>query len=210
MCRSRLLPPRKGEFMRTRYWVYLGVVVLAAAVLIPLMRETSSAGGQMWHAAPFLGSILIAVGWVVTSEVNIKSSQRQHTIVLITQHLLDPNRALNRATIKTVLPTHDTKFTPQMVPFDNETHEVIKALDVELNFYEFIAAGARRYDLDEKLLKQCLRGMFCNFHEQCKDYIAYWRNKSPTIWCEITWLRRRWDRIGISERIRICLYGPKR
>ena len=137
--------PVQGDAMRGRYWDYLGVAALAAAVLYPLVRETAQSG-QIWHAAPFFGSVLIAVGWIVTAEVNIRNSKKQHPFMLITQHLLDPNRAKNRATIRTVLPTYKTKLTPQMVDFDDENHEVIKALDVELNFYEFVAVGARRDD----------------------------------------------------------------
>ena len=187
--------------MRRRHFVYLAVVVVAALVLYPLLQETIRQGGEIWHAAPFLGSMLIAIGWIVTSEANIRSSKRQNTIMLITQHLLDNNRTKNRTTIRKTLPTYETNFTPQMVSFDDEDHELIKALDIELNFYEFIAAAARRDDLDEKLLKVCLRGMFTHFHKQCSDYIKHWQTKNSDTWSQMDWMRRKWDKPGFRERI---------
>jgi hypothetical protein len=180
--------------LRRRHFIYMAVAVLTAAVLYPLLSETIGPDGAVWHAATFFGSILVTIGWVVTSETAIRSSKRQHTITLITQHAFDPKRGENRDIIKRYLPTYQTRLTPQIADFSDETHPLLKAIDLELNFYEFLAVGAHRDDLDERLLRESLYGQFSNFYRQNIDYIKYWQAIGEgSTWSHMTKMYVRWS-----------------
>jgi Domain of unknown function (DUF4760) len=181
--------------MRRRFWVYLAVGVAVTAVLYPLFQEVFESGGKLWNAAPFLGSILVTIGWIVTTEANIGNSRRQHTITLITQHAFDPTRAANRDIIKQTLPTYRTKLTATMADFTDETLPLLKAIDLELNFYEFLALGMTSGDLDERLIHRSLRGQFVNFYQQMEAYIDFWRAKDRRTWIGLATMYTRWQRV---------------
>ena len=188
---------------RWRHTIYLVVGLVAASIAVPLYREAAANAGDLWHVGPFLGSILVTVGWVVTSETAIRNSKRQHTIALITNHIGDPARAANRKIIQATLITNDTRLTPPMLtasapagthPFDNTADPLLVAIDSELNFYEFAAAGIVSDDIDETLLRNCLRGQFCTFYAQTDDYIRHWRAKRAQTWEYIAAMNVRWSR----------------
>jgi len=179
--------------MRRRFWLYLAVGALGATVLGALVRETAGASDQIARLAPFLGYILITIGWIVTSEVNIGNSRRQHTITLITQHAFDPQRAANRDVIKRTLPNYRTKLhADTVIDFDDETSGLLKAIDLELNFYEFLAVGVVSGNLDESLIKQSLGSQFAAFYVQVEEYVAHWRRKNDKTWRELSRMYTRW------------------
>jgi uncharacterized membrane protein YuzA (DUF378 family) len=183
-----------GENLRRRHLVYIAVGLVALGVLYPLLRETMEADGQVWHAATFLGSILLTIGWIVTSETTIRNARRQHTITLITQHAFDPKRAENRDVIKKYLPTYQTRLTRDLVDFSDEKHELLKAIDLELNFYEFLAIGAHRDDVDDAFLRESLYGQFSNFYRQNTDYIRHWQGiGSGSTWSHLSRMYVRWS-----------------
>src|SRR5579872_2799156 len=164
-----------------RYLLY-GVVLASCALLSYVLTVDSTTNGMLWHIAPFYGSVLLTVGWVVSAELNVKNSKRQHTINLITQHTSDRQRIENRDVILKYLPSYKDKFTQDIVSFGNETHELTKAIDLELNFYEFLAAAVLRDDVDEDLLIETLRTKFLKFFEQNQDYIAHLQRDGSTTW----------------------------
>ena len=178
--------------MRHRFWIYLIVGVAAAAVLGSLYQEIIKQDGKVWNAAPFLGSLLITIGWIVTSEVAIGNSRRQHTITLITQHAFDVTRAANRDIIKLTLPSYQSKLMASMADFADETLPLLKAIDLELNFYEFLAVGVVRGDLDEQLIRRSLQSQFMNFYLQAEDYIIFWQSRNKATWSELSAMYTRW------------------
>ena len=179
--------------MRRRVWVYLAAGTVAMTFLGRLVNETSAASDQIYRLAPFIGSLLVAVGWIVTSEVNIGNSRRQHTITLITQHAFDAQRAANRDIIKQSLPSFRTRLQPgPTIDFDDENATLLKAIDLELNFYEFLAVGVASGNLDERLIRESLGSQFKAFYIQVEAYIAHWRAKNDKTWRELSRMYTRW------------------
>ncbi len=179
--------------MRRRFWVYLTVGTAAAAFLAVLVFNTWGVPDEATRLAPFVGYILLTIGWIVTCEVNIGNSRRQHTITLITQHTFDPQRAANRDIIKQTLPSFQSKLLPTMtIYFDDETSALLKAIDLELNFYEFVAVGAASGNLDEGLIKQSLGSQFMAFYAQVEAYVDHWRAKNDKTWRELSLMYKRW------------------
>jgi hypothetical protein len=182
--------------MRRRFWVYILVGAVVASYLGLFIHDTAGRPDQTTLLAPFIGSILVSIGWVVTSEVNIGNSRRQHTITLITQHVFDAQRAANRDIIKKTLPSFESKLLPTLpIDFDDETSPLLKAIDLELNFYEFLAVGVASGNLDESLMRQSLGSQFIAFYVQVEAYIAHWRAKNTKTWRELSLMYTRW--IGV-------------
>src|SRR5713226_9340956 len=121
-----------AEKIRARHLLYAAVAVVAAALSWSLFQESDQGPGQLWHAATFYGSALITLGWIFTSEINIRNAKRQHTINVITQHAFDKTRIDNREKIKSKLPSYKDKLTPQIEDFDKENSDLLKAIDLEL------------------------------------------------------------------------------
>jgi hypothetical protein len=179
--------------IRRRFWIYFSVGAAVAAFLGLLIHDTAGMSDQSSRLAPFVGYILITIGWIVTSEVNIGNSRRQHTITLITQHAFDPQRAANRDIIKQTLPSFQSKLHSTLsIYFDDETSALLKAIDLELNFYEFLAVGAATGNLDESLIKQSLGSQFMAFYVQVEAYITHWRAKNDKTWRELSLMYTRW------------------
>jgi hypothetical protein len=179
--------------MRRRFWVYVSVGLVAAAFLGLLVHNTATSADQISRLAPFVGYILVTVGWSVTSEVNIGNSRRQHTITLITQHAFDLQRTANRDIVKQSLPGFQTKLLPSTtINFDDEDSALLKAIDLELNFYEFLAVGAASDNLDENLIRESLGSQFKAFYVQVEAHIAHWRVKNDKTWRELSRMYTRW------------------
>lgn len=181
--------------MRIRHWIYAVVAIVALVIAAFLIRaDMQDPTERLWHAAPFFGSMLITVGWIVTSEMSIRNSKKQHTIGLINQHRFGAIREKNLTAIQKILPTTDAILTSGVANFDEEGNESLRAIDAELNFYDFAAAAVRRDDIDEALLQACLHGQLTNLYKQTELYINHWRKKDPLIWCDVVRMRNRWAR----------------
>ena len=135
----------------------------------------------------------MTIGWIVTSEVTIGNSRRQHTIELITHDAFDPTRAANRDIIKRTLPTHETKLTAAMADFGNGTLDLLKAIDRERHFYKFLARDMADGDLDERLIPRSLRGQFVGFYQQTEAYIDFWRARDKRTWDDLWSMYTRWQ-----------------
>jgi hypothetical protein len=122
------------------------------------------------------------IGWIVTNEVSILNSRRQHTINIVIEFMHNPQRVKDKEVIREFLPNSSAKLTPQIAPFDQDAHRFIAAIDRELNFFEFIAAGIATGDLDPNLTRRCLRSIILNLVAQTKDYIDFWQARSPSTW----------------------------
>jgi hypothetical protein len=111
---------------------------------------------------------------------------------MINQHRFGPTRDNNLRIIQKYLPSYTTIFTRSIVDFNDEKHELLHALDAELNFYDFAAAAVEKDDVDEALLQECLHNQLLNLFEQAGDYIAYWNGLNALTWCRAIEMRKRW------------------
>jgi hypothetical protein len=75
-----------------------------------------------------------------------------------------------------------------------ENAELRRAFRLLLNHYEFMAAGLRNGDFDERLVRDSERGTVVSLCESCKVYIYQLRDKRSrqAIYEHIEWLHQRW------------------
>ena len=165
-----------------RHAIYILALVFSVAVTTWLLQVGTHQGPEAWRISVFLGSVLLTLGWIVTNEVAIQNSRRQHTINTIVQMIHSAQVIQDKQTIKASLPRHDSILTTDIVKFDDENNLLLQAVDRELNFLEFIAASIEAGDMDERLTRKCLRTVVLDAVYQYQPYITYWRSGKPTLW----------------------------
>ena len=185
--------PHKLHLER-RYYVYLFLLAPASftyvAALSALYDPRSPA--EFWKfAGLFLGPTLVAVGWIVTNEVNIRNSRKQHTINLIMQYFTNAQRVADKDAVNRALPY------PQLLDatarnFDDTGDRLLRAVARELNYFDFLASSILHREIDEQLLRRVFRTIIRNYCVQLRPYIDHWRKKDVTYWEDLLALDRRW------------------
>jgi hypothetical protein len=138
-----------------------------------------------------IATIAIAVvGWLYQGRLTRNQSRKQHTFDVYLQTAL-----LERYdnAMKAIRPyMRNEKHTPR----DNELEEADREpISFLLNHLEFIAAGIRNGDLDEKLLKDIERGVYTGIFETFETYIFGLRDRRDrqAVYEHLEWLYRRWQ-----------------
>ncbi len=180
---------------RIRYAAYGSVVVLAILALIydAYPRDTGTGNPNHWLITTFLGPIIVALGWIVTNEISLNNSRKQHTIKLVTDLMNNERHIQDRKIINEKLPPYGRPITPDMVDYENATDELIPAIDRELNFYEFIAVGLDAGDLDPVIAERFLVVAVPTFVTQMHGYIRHWQAKDERIWKYLIDLANKWS-----------------
>lgn len=178
---------------RIRHGVYLGVGTIALVALGFDAYDITTHGYPEWQVTTFLGSIIIALGWVVSNEISLNNSRKQHTISLLTNLMNNERRIQDKAIINAKLPPYGPPIKADIADYEKSTDPFIQAIDRELNFYEFIAVGLDSGDLDPIISKRFLEVLVPDFVEQMTDYIQFWQRKDPRIWKYVIELSRTWS-----------------
>ena len=177
--------------IRKRHYVYLAVAAVAYYLLYYIGRNAIEKD-ELWRASIFIGTIFVTIGWIVTNEISLINSRKQHTINLITDYMINTQRIYDKRMIRRYLPAYTTKLTAGIVSFDDEAHELCEAVDRELNFFEFIAIGLETGDLDLDISTRSIKTLMCSFCRQTEDYINHWQDKEPTTWEHMVALWKKW------------------
>jgi hypothetical protein len=152
-------------------------------------------------AAPvaiLVAAFFATLGWLYAARRARSLSRKQHTINVLLQALFvkDYQEAL-----KAVGSTRTSGFPDLNMP---ENAALKAQFLLVLNFQEFVAAGLRNGDLDESMIRDCMRGTVVNLFEFCHDYIWTLRNtrRRRASFEHIEWLYRRWEKRppGIHRR----------
>lgn len=105
------------------------------------------------------------------------------------------------------------KKMPRFVGDSEETRrsEMTHALTQLINYYEFLSVGITQRVFDERILRETIRGIFCNFVYSVHDVIGESRNRAnngnPTkMWENIVYMYFRWE--TNEERLRTVRLGP--
>ena len=178
-------------------FIYFGVCALIVLFIVFLSQDTPAR-----YLAPFLGSVLITIGWIVASENTIKNAQRQQSVSIVLYYNGDKVGQKHRATIVEFLPDPKTILQPggELPSFGDEGHPLLRAIDYELNFFEFVAVGVRREVLHEGLIKDSFYTNFLQMRDSCRQYIAYVQGRyGPTVWVHYSWICDKWGKEGASE-----------
>jgi len=146
-------------------------------------------------AAPIIGSLLVAFGWIVTSENFIKHNKRDQVLKNLTDS--GERNQTRWDLIYRYLPgANDTLPLPgETAAYPNANHELYKTTDTLLNDYDFLAFGAEEGVYDERLLRAAMQPDFSLLYFTAERYIKHIQDSQndPEIWAPFCRLTKRWD-----------------
>lgn len=85
--------------------------------------------------------------------------------------------------------SRDRELTSKAATERRKSAEGLRSL---LNYYEFLALGIERHDLDEGMMKGSIRGMMCNLVADAYDVISGLQADNPRAYEHLTALYDRW------------------
>lgn len=179
---------------RRLVWIYASIASFAFFFLASFLIESwkNPTSGAFWHVAALVGSIIVAAGWIVTSENTVRNNARQHTIAVILDYDKSERRDRNWITILKYLPGADDVLGPPSVSQLPADHEIYKVIDSELDYVEFIALGILSETFDRDMAKSAFHADFITLFQTASPYVDYVRADDAEVWeafCQVcsTW-----------------------
>jgi hypothetical protein len=159
--------------------------------------ETSTAG--------LIAAGLATCGWLYAARRARTLSRKQHTITVLLQANFNQDFQSHIKTIRAFLIAQNL---PANLDDQEDVHLAARRL---LNHYEFIAAGLRNGDFDERLVMDSERSAILRLYQACKPYIWSLRTdrNRMSIYEHLEWLHVRWTKeVGIFQRF--CEWAMQR
>jgi hypothetical protein len=149
------------------------------------------------ETAVLIGAALATTGWLYTARRSRALARKQHTITVILQTNFNAHFLTARAKITPAIRSGE-------LPSEQD-QEFYSALRDVLNHYEFVSAGLRNGDFDERLIRDSERGAYIALYEVFKPHIWRLRNsrKRMTIYEHLEWVYCRWHEP--PGRVRRCV-----
>jgi len=72
---------------------------------------------------------------------------------------------------------------------DEDDRKAAVSVTFILNYYEFIASGVLRGDLDARIIRDNIRGVLCQYHDKCLPYIRFANARNPRVFEHLIKLR---------------------
>jgi hypothetical protein len=143
-------------------------------------------------------ALLALFGWIVTAWVSIYNSRKQHSINVLFHSRMSEVYQSRVNVIVDAFPGGRSKITRSgLVP----STEADRAVTFLLNYYEFIAVGIWHGDLDEAIIRDCIRTQMLAMTTRCADIIDDSRKgdgsksaEKAVVFQSLIWLRDRWTR----------------
>jgi len=141
--------------------------------------------------AIIIGAALATCGWLYTGRRARTLSRKQHTINVMLQASFNADFVKARNLVADVV--GKGKLPDLNLP---ENEELRIAFRMVANHYEFVAAGLRNGDFDERLVRDSERGTLLGLFEKGQDFIWSLRNarRRTTIYEHLEWLHGRWEK----------------
>jgi hypothetical protein len=183
----------EGFHPERRHFVYVGVAAIAALIYVAaLVAIYHSDREDFWkYLGLYLGPALVAAGWVVTNEVNVLNSRKQHTINLILQYFTNAKRIEDKDYINSQVPW-PTKVDGAKHDFDDTAIPLLRTVARELNYFDFLASAILRREIEDRLLRRVFQDIVRHYYIQCEPYILHWQRKNPETWADLAALYDKW------------------
>jgi hypothetical protein len=176
-----------------RHFVYTGVAAIAALIYAAALAAIYDKNrDDFWkYAGLYFGPALVAAGWIVTNEVNVLNSRKQHTINLIVQYFTNTKRIEDKDFINTHLPW-PTIVSGTSLDFENTGTDLLRTIARELNYFDFLASAILRREIEEHLLRRVFQNIVRHYYIQFEPYIIHWQAKNPETWADLGALYDKW------------------
>lgn len=183
-----------GFHLERRHFVYLGIGGAALLTYVASLTAIyhSAERQDFWkYLGLFLGPALVAIGWIVTNEVNVLNSRKQHTINLILQYFTNAQRIKDKDCLNSDLPW-PKKIDGTVVNFDNTADPLLRTVARELNYFDFLASAILRREIEERLLRRVFQDVVRHYYIQLEPYVLHWQTKNSDTWADFATLYDKW------------------
>jgi len=148
-----------------------------------------------------IGICLATFGWIWSTKRARSLSRKQHTFNALLQASFNAQYQSAHSAVR--------PFVRGKKPFEWAAPKNQKLKDqftFLLNHYEFLAAGVRRGDISESLLKDSQRGVIVSLYSYCEPYVESLRTDrhKQALFEHIEWLHMRWDENPPKFVQRVC------
>ena len=141
--------------------------------------------------AALVGAALATCGWLYTARRARTLSRKQHTVTVMLQ------ASLNKEFRDALLVISDAMKNGACPDLEaDENKELRFSMRFVTNHYEFVAAGLRNGDFDERLVRDSERGVIVQMFKFFEGHIYSLRKSRDrmTIYENLEWLNVRWTK----------------
>lgn len=132
-------------------------------------------------------------GWLIAGIINLRNSVRQHTISTLLQSRLSATYMKYADDLSKHYEAYEKRRKENPALRESATDGVdVLALRYILNYFEFIAIGVKRGDLDEDMLRDSLRSILRKNVAMSRPWIMLCRSGNPRLYQNLLWLHDRW------------------
>lgn len=173
---------------------FLRVVRISTIVLLGTLAAGIWVGYKTWDnpAYPIFAALMtiaaVAAGWWVVGGIAHRNTVRQNTNTLLFARFSQApfGEAMHRfhhefefglesrVTRKRVLDLLDSGDEKQL--------QAASSVAYMLNYFEFIATGVLRGDLDQTIVAENIKGFLCYYYDKCEPYIRERNFSNPEIY----------------------------
>jgi len=177
-------------------FLLLGVLLIFAIFLgwqTLWLEECSSAKLKPEHLLGAGGVASAMCGWIIAGMITLRNSIRQHTVTTLLQSRLSATYMKYADDLSRHYTEFDKRRRANPALRESATDKVdISALRYILNYFEFIAIGVKRGDLDEETLKDSLRSILRKNVAMSRPWIKAGQVDNPHLYTNLLWLHDRW------------------
>lgn len=176
-------------------FVLIGVLVIAAVFVVWQLSADKGSWGKLKteHFLAATGMMAAVCGWLIAGIITLRNSIKQHTINTLLQSRLSGTYMGYADTLSQHYMAYDArkKDNPTLRESPTDGADIL-ALRYILNYFEFVAVGIKRGDLDEGTLRDSLRSILRKNVTMSMAWIANERATNPNLYAHLLWLFRRW------------------
>lgn len=176
-------------------FVLIGVVVLAGALLLWQLTAARGSWGKLKieHLLATIGVMTAVCGWLIAGFITLRNSTKQHTINTLLQSRLSATYMGYADKLSQHYMAFDARKAANPAIKESPTDAAdIMALRYILNYFEFVAVGIKRGDLDEGTLRDSLRTILRKNVTMSMSWIGKERVSNPNLYTHLLWLFDRW------------------
>lgn len=191
---ERIRPSKKPSEMLG--FLLCMLVGIAVAFTIWQLTAPKGAWGKLKteHMLAAIGLAGAVSGWMATGWINLRNSIRQHTITTLLQSRLSATYMGYADELSKHYASFEARRKANPAMRESPTDNVnVLALRYILNYFEFIAIGIKRGDLDEDMLRDSLRSILRKNVEMSRTWIMASRVENKHFYSHVLWLHDRWS-----------------
>ena len=185
------------------YVIGLTAIIVAMAVTFFVYLWLSNTDNTRPYAllSACVTVAVVAIGWVAAGWTSNRNTIRQNTNNMLFARFSHTafGEAMHRFHSK-----FGNEISPQVTDEkieylrslgDEESIKTATSVTYLLNYYEFIASGVIRGDLDAEIIKDNIRGLIIFYHDKCSPYITLHNASNPRVYENLIKIRTHYREV---------------